>query len=128
MNLSNLAPKFDILSELIFFSITLAFIKNTSFINKYTDLKVQRYSKKIDKGHLSRMVLKGAKILGIKKCLIISLVMHRAFKKHGHNSKIIIGWRLTDKFYSHSWIESDHEYYPPIEKQNSKKFKKIKVF
>ena len=74
------------------------------------------------------MVLKGAKILGISKCLVISMVIYRLLKRHGYNAKLIIGWNINDKFSSHSWVESDFEYFPPIEKVNSKKYKKIKVF
>ena len=128
MSLSNLNVKFYILSELIFFSFAFYFFKDTSFITKATRIKLHKPSKKIQKKFLSSMVLKAANFLGIRKCLVISLVIYRIFKRHGHNAKLTIGWKVNDKFSSHSWIESDFEYYPPMEKLNSRKYKKIKVF
>tara|TARA_B100000900_G_C20594608_1_gene722894 strand:- start:2435 stop:2776 length:342 start_codon:yes stop_codon:yes gene_type:complete len=112
----------------MFFSIAFNFIKDTSFISYATRIKSHNPSKKIQKKSLSSMVLKGAKILGIKKCLVISLVIYRIFKKHGYNAKLAIGWHIKDKFSSHSWVESNSEYFPASEIENSKKYKKIKVF
>ena len=128
MSLSNLNVKFNILFELIFFSIVFYFLKNTSVITQATRIKLHNPSKKIQKKSLSSMVLKASKILSISKCLVISLVIYRIFKRHGHNAKLVVGWNINDKFSSHSWIESDFEYFPPMEKANSKKYKKIKVF
>jgi hypothetical protein len=128
MSLNNLNVKFNIVSELIFFSLAFYFFKDTSFIYDATRIKLHKPSKKIQKKSLSSMVLKAAKILGISKCLVISMVIYRIFKRHGYNAKLAIGWHIKDKFSSHSWVESDFEYFPPLEKQNSKKYKKIKVF
>ena len=128
MSLNNLNVKFIIISELIFFSFAFYFFKDTSFIYDATRIKFHKPSKKIQKKFLSSMVLRAAKILGISKCLVISLVIFRLFKRHGYNAKLTIGWNIDDKFSSHSWVESDFEYFPPLEKQNSKKYKRIKVF
>ncbi len=128
MSLNNLSVKFNILYELIYFSIAFNFLKDTSFINKATRVKFHHQSKKISKRSLIRIVLRGAKILGIKKCLVISMVIFRILKRHGYSAKLIIGWHMTDKFSSHSWVESDSDYFPQIEIENSKKYKKIKAF
>lgn len=128
MTLNNLNVKFNIISELIFFSFAFNFFKDTSFIYKATRIKSNKPSKKIQKKFLSSMVLKAANILGISKCLVISMVIYRIFKRHGYNAKLTIGWNIDNKFSSHSWVESDFEHFPSLEKENSKKYKKIKVF
>lgn len=128
MSLNNLSIKFNILYELIYFSVAFYFLKDTSFIIKATQVKFNNQSKKILKESLTRLILRGAKILGIKKCLVISVVIFRTFKRHGYSAKLLIGWHMTDKFSSHSWVESDLEYFPQTEIKNSKKYKKIKVF
>lgn len=106
----------------------LKLFKSSEFISKSIIVRNHFKRQKLSKLAISSMVVKGAKVLGIKKCLVISLVIQRQFKSYGYNSKIIIGWRLTNKFYSHSWIECDSECFPPNETVNSKQYKEIKIF
>ena len=128
MTLRNLPIKVIIIKELIFFSFMLKMFKSSDFISK--SILVRKYfeRRELSKLAISSMVSKGAKFLGIKKCLVISIVIQRQFKKFGYNSKIIIGWQLSDKFYSHSWVECELEHFPPSEKLNSKQYKEIKTF
>lgn len=128
MTLRNLPIKITIIKELIFFSFMLKVFKSSDFISK--SIKGRNYlrGQKLSKLAISSMVSKGAKFLGIKKCLVISIVIQRQFKRYGYDSKIIIGWQLTDKFYSHSWVECESEYFPPNETLNSKQYKEIKIF
>ena len=128
MTLRNLPIKITIIKELIVFSLMLKVFKSSDFISK--SILVRNYPKRreLSKLAISSMVSKGAKFLGIKKCLVISIVIQRQFKKYDYNSKIIIGWQLSDKFYSHSWVECESECFPPNEKLNSKQYKEIKTF
>ena len=83
-------------------------------------------SKKINADNLPKISHFISKFLGIKSCLLNSIVLHKAFKKINEKSSLHIGivYKLG-KFSSHAWVEFNGKEYVEGRSKNYKKLLEI---